>query len=305
MTLQVSLLYYTQNYLYFQELNKLNQISSPHYTQRRAFGIYCRPDSPDADSALEKAKNFLGVHNIDTITLKDILNGQNAEVMLAFGGDGSLLHAARLVAQKQIPVLGVNFGRIGYLCSVSSEQLEGTLYRLINKNYDLEDHTMLSCQVYEQDQIVWESQALNEVLIGGCNRTVCLEVFIDGVKFAVIRGDGLILSTKTGSTAYSFSAGGPVLLVDNVLCLVASNAVFSSSIRSLVLSADTVVRIKNLTFPAKPYVVADGQIDCTINKDTIVELKKSELKSKFITFGNTSPIQDLHRSFQELMMRAF
>ncbi|MGM9998329.1 MAG: NAD(+)/NADH kinase [Candidatus Bruticola sp.] len=283
----------------------MNQISSQHCLQRRAFGIYCRPDSPDAYSALQRAKQFLSGHNIDTISLEDILNGQQAEVMLAFGGDGSLLHAARLVAQKQIPVLGVNFGRIGYLCAVNSEHLENTLSRLIKKEYTLEERLMLSCQVYEQDQLIWEAQALNEVLVGGCNRTVCLEVFIDGVKFAVIRGDGLILSTKTGSTAYSFSAGGPVLLVDSVLCLVASNAVFSSSIRSLVLSADTVVRIKNLTFPAKPYVVADGQTDCTINKDTIVELKKSDLKSKFITLGDTSPIQDLHRSFQELMMRSF
>ena len=124
------------------------------------------------------------------------------------------------------------------------------------------------------------------------------------MKFATVRGDGLILATKTGSTAYSFSAGGPVLLIDNALCLVASNAVFSSSIRSLVLSADTTVTIKNLTYPAKPYVVADGQKDCTINKNAIVELKKSNLKSNFIAFGNTSPIQDLQRGFQELMMRS-
>lgn len=276
-----------------------------NFVTRRAFGIYCRPDCPKADQALEKARHFLKAHHIDIITLEDILNGQPAEAVLTFGGDGSLLHAARLVAQENIPVLGVNFGRIGYLCTVNSEHLENTLERLVNKDYHLEQHTMLSCQVYENNQLIWSSQALNEVLVGGCNRTVCLEVIIDGVKFATVRGDGLILATKTGSTAYSFSAGGPVLLVDNALCLVASNAVFSSSIRSLVLSTETTVIIKNLTSPAKPYVVADGQKDCTINKDAIVELKKSDLKSSFIIFGNTSPIQDLHRGFQELMMRSF
>lgn len=282
----------------------MNQINAENRTVRRAFGIYCRPDCPKADKALEKSKHFLQVHNIDIVTLEDIENGYPAEAVLAFGGDGSLLHAARLVAQQHIPVLGVNFGRIGYLCTVNSEHLELTLKRLVNKDYHLEQHTMLSCQVYENDQLIWSSQALNEVLVGGCNRTVCLEVTIDGVKFATVRGDGLILATKTGSTGYSFSAGGPVLLIDNALCLVASNAVFSSSIRSLVLSADTTVTIKNLTYPAKPYVVADGQKDCTINKNAIVELKKSNLKSNFIAFSNTSPIQDLHRGFQELMMRS-
>lgn len=282
----------------------MNQVNTENSITRRAFGIYCRPDCPKADQALEKSKHFLQNHNIDIITLEDILNGYPAEAVLAFGGDGSLLHAARLVAQQRIPVLGVNFGRIGYLCTVNSEHLEKTLTHLVNKDYHLEQHTMLSCRVYEDNQLIWSSQALNEVLVGGCNRTVCLEVTIDGVKFATVRGDGLILATKTGSTAYSFSAGGPVLLVDDVLCLVASNAVFSSSIRSLVLSANTTVTIKNLTYPAKPYVVADGQKDCTINKDAIVELKKSDLKSNFITFGNTSPIQDLHRGFQELMMRS-
>ncbi len=283
----------------------MSQRNTENCTNHRAFGIYCRPDCPKADQALEKSKHFLQAHHIEIITLEDILNGYPAEAVLTFGGDGSLLHAARLVAQQRIPVLGVNFGRIGYLCTVNSEHLEHTLKRLVNKDYRLEQHTMLSCQVYENDQLIWSSQALNEVLIGGCNRTVCLEVIIDGVKFATVRGDGLILATKTGSTAYSFSAGGPVLLVDNVLCLVASNAVFSSSIRSLVLSAGTTVTIKNLTYPAKPYVVADGQIDCTINENAIVELKKSDLKSNFITFGDTSPIQDLHRGFQELMMRSF
>ena len=235
--------------------------------------------------------------------LNEVGAGREADLVIAFGGDGSLLHAARSLAPHGVPVLGVNFGRIGYLCTVNAQHLEPALEDLLRGRYRLERRNMIQCQVWQEGQLLWQAQALNEVLVGGCNRTVSLEVHIDDVPFGAIRGDGLILATKTGSTAYSFSAGGPVLMIEDALCLVASNAVFSSSIRSLVLPIETHLRLRNLTSGAQPFVVADGQNDLAIAANAEVLLGRSPYRASFIELGHSSPYSDLHRSFQELMVR--
>lgn len=304
-------------------VNLLRLFFNKMANEQRVFGFYCRPDSAKAETAAEKACKFFEARGIRTVNLANLWNVDDdpatnsywripngtkslpqLEAALALGGDGSFLHIARLMAPYKVPVLGINFGHVGYLCAVSSDNLEQTLELIINRRYHVEERTMIDCQVFKGTQAAWHIQALNEILVGGCNRTVSLEVSVDGANFGTIRGDGLILATKTGSTAYSFSAGGPILLLDNAFCLVASNAVFASSIRSLVLPSSSTVRICNLTHPARPYVVADGQQDCTLQKGDIVELKESPLKARFIEFKDDPPIQNLRRSFKEKMAAA-
>lgn len=271
---------------------------------KRTFGIYFRPSSEKARNAASDIADFLRQNNADTISLEEISAGRSAEAIISLGGDGTMLHAARMAAPLDIPVLGINFGHIGYLCATTSGHINEAIQALISGRFKTSSHNMIRCRVFDGGQPVWENHALNEFLIGGCNRTVTLEISIDGTKFCTMRGDGIIMSTKTGSTAYSFSAGGPVLLIEDAFCLVASNAVFSSSIHSLVLPSASVVRIKNLTEASKPFAVADGQNDFVLGRGMEAELGLSEHKARLIELReNNSPIMELHRSFRDTLMR--
>lgn len=269
----------------------------------RIFGLHCRRADPKAKEALEHARRIIEQNGVKTAALEEIsLLPDRAEAVLVFGGDGTVLHTARLMAPLAIPVLGVNFGHVGYLCSIAAAELDGALKRLIEGRYALERRNMLQGSVIRDGRRIWQAEALNDFLVGGSNRTVTLEIFIDGSKLGVIRGDGVILATKTGSTAYAFSAGGPVMLTDNALCLVASNAVFSS-IRSLVLPDSSVIEVRNLSEQVNPYVVADGQNDCILSADMTLELKKAQNQALFIKPAERSDVENLYRSFKELMIK--
>lgn len=269
-------------------------------TQR--FGLHTRRTDRTAQDAMVRARQALTAGGATVLGLQPILDGERVDALLSFGGDGSLLHAARLMAPLGIPVLGVNYGRVGYLCAVDERGLDEALQRLVAGSYGLDRRSMVRCRVFHDGELVWQADALNEFFVGGSNRTLILEITIDGETFGTIRGDGVILATRTGSTAYAFSAGGSVLLVD-ALILVASNAVFSSAIRSVVLPTSSVVRIRNRTLVARPYVIADGQKDYQINQDTEVEISLSPTPALLVDLGLKSDVQTLHQGFHEMMVR--
>lgn len=264
----------------------------------RRFGLHARPDLEEARAATERARRYLEAAGAQALGLDQVLAGQRVEALLSFGGDGTLLHTARLMAPLGIPVLGINFGRVGYLCEVSEERLEDALDRLLARNYSLDQRSMVRGRVFRGADETWWSDALNEILIGGTNRTLTLDVTIDGHFFGTIRGDGIIVATRTGSTAYAFSAGGSILLLE-AMVLVASNALFASSIRSLVLPLGSTVRICNRTRVARPYVIADGQHDHTIDEDQHVDISRSPLSASLVNLGLISPVEKLGQGFYE------
>ncbi|PYV20012.1 MAG: NAD(+) kinase [Acidobacteria bacterium] len=136
-----------------------------------------------------------------------------AEAVAVFGGDGTLLYAARLVAGSTTPILGINLGSLGFLTEVKLEDTRTALEALLSGRYALEERMLLDVDVLRGDRPVDRFRALNDVVInkGALARIIEMEVTVDGQLVAVFRADGLILSTPTGSTAYSLSAGGPVL----------------------------------------------------------------------------------------------
>ncbi len=273
-------------------------------TEQRTIGMLYRPGNKRAIQAMKEAEKLLTQGGIEAVDIEAIKNGKKAEAIMVFGGDGTLLQAARIAAPLGIPVMGVNFGRVGYLCAVNDRQLDEAVEKIISKDYKIDKHTRLKGRVCSKDgKCIWKANALNEFLIGGSNRTVELDVRINGETYAAVRGDGVIVCTKTGSTAYAFSAGGPVLLTD-ALCLVASNAVFSTAIRSLVLPRESRIEISNKTARNNnPYVVADGQKDVILELGAKLELSVSETPALLINLGIRSEVETLHRGFLEQMIR--
>ena len=244
-------------------------------------GITFRENHEGAAQAAQRAKEKVESLGGKAFMLEEVMDGEKVDCLLALGGDGTLLHAARLMATDQVPVMGVNCGRVGYLCTVSEEQMERALECLFEGTYIVEERAMIRASVFNRREEVWRVDALNEVLIGGSNRTLTLEIEINGERIGQVIGDGVILATRTGSTAYAMSAGGPVVLLESLI-LVTANAISSALLAPTVLPLDTKVSIHNRTKVTRPYVIADGQKDYQILDGTVIELVRSPLSVRLI-----------------------
>ena len=272
-------------------------MAEPTNTPKR-IGITTRDNHPGAQDAAEYSREFLTKSGSEVFPLEAVIGGEPADMVLAFGGDGTLLHASRLMAPKHIPVLGVNFGRVGYLCAITGQQLPATLESVVAGDYTIDERSMIRARVFNRHEEVWQVDALNEVLVGGSNRTLSLDVSIGGEPIGTIVGDGVILATRTGSTAYAMSAGGPVVLLES-LVLVTSNAISSALLAPTVLPEDITVSITNRTKVTRPYVIADGQKDYQILDGTIIELARSPLRVRLVDPKVVSPYAKLTKKFAE------
>lgn len=246
-----------------------------HPKKIKRIGITAREKHPGAREAAERAMEKFRSLGGEAYPMEEALDGAHEiDCLLALGGDGTLLHAARLMSHHNVPVLGVNFGRVGYLCTISAQQLDRALELLVEGHYSTDERSMLRASVYNRREEVWRVDALNEVLIGGSNRTLTLELEINGEPIGEVVGDGIIAATRTGSTAYAMSCGGPVVLLESIV-LVGSNSISSALLAPTVLPMDTKISIHNRTKVTRPYVIADGQKDYQILDGTMIELVRS------------------------------
>jgi NAD+ kinase len=142
----------------------------------------------------------------------DVL-GERADLVIVLGGDGTMLNAARLMAEYEVPVVGVNQGRVGFMTDISREQMLEGVADIIEGKYTREDRVLLDAEVWRSGERVFHSRAFNDVAIskGDLGRMIELEVKVDGGFLYVLRADGMIVATPTGSTAYALSANGPIL----------------------------------------------------------------------------------------------
>ncbi len=152
---------------------------------------------------------YAGIDTYETVAL-DQLNG-NVELVIVMGGDGTMLSVARALISSDIPLVGINRGRFGFLTDLRAEEMLQSIDAILSGSYQKEDRMMLSASVYRNDRVILENHAFNDIVIKSGLRLIELEVVIDGNFVHKQRSDGLIVSTPTGTTAYSLSAGGPIL----------------------------------------------------------------------------------------------
>jgi NAD+ kinase len=186
----------------------------------------------------------------------------NLDLIVTFGGDGTILRAARMAVPQGTPILSVNMGRFGFLAETQPDEVEDLLPTILSGEYWLEERIMLHAELHRGDEQRASYEALNDVVVGHVvmSRVVRLEAFVDGEHLAHYVADGLIIATPTGSTAYSLAAGGPILhpqLTDLLLTPIAAHRALE---RSIVLPARSVIEIRLSTeYPA--VLTIDGQID--------------------------------------------
>ena len=210
---------------------------------------------------------------------------ENTDCAIVLGGDGTLLHAAQDLAEKGIPILGVNLGTLGFLSETEVSGLREAIRCLSFDEYMVEEHIMLKAQA--GDEI---THVLNDAVISrsGFSRLIRLQLYINGVPLQVYTGDGLLVSTPTGSTAYNLSAGGPVVAPDVEMFVITPICPHSLSERSLVISANDRIEIEVVrsrkTQEEEAIATTDGQYFANLQVGDHIVLTRSELSAKLIRF---------------------
>ncbi|MBI5555491.1 MAG: NAD(+)/NADH kinase [Elusimicrobia bacterium] len=207
------------------------------------------------------------------------------DLVVALGGDGTLLRVARAVAGCNVPVLGVNLGGLGFLTEVTLQEVYKTLDKILPGHISVEKRMMLRTEVWRDKKKVGESLALNDVVVNASKeaRVVSLDLAIDNKPVANYLADGLIVSTPTGSTAYTLSAGGPIVYPDLELIIVAPICPHMLTLRPLIVSAEKNISIIMKTDHQVGNVTMDGQVGIPIKLNDLVVVKKAEEKLLLIT----------------------
>lgn len=262
--------------------------------------ICSRTDRPAAIAAAADAAKRLRARGedvvevaLDTPTLPESVSG--ARVVCIFGGDGTMLRAARQIAPLSIPLLGVNLGRLGFLTGTSVEAFDATIAEVLAGQFSCEDRTIVAATVTRAGAAVYEGRALNDVVVarGEQVRAIHVDVRIDAEPFTRYWADGIVVATATGSTAYAMSVGGPLMLPtarDLVIVPIAPHLSFGNAV---VLDPDQHVSLVVLDEPAR--ISVDGQEERDLRAGDQIEVRRSEVAACFVRTSTMPPFLRLLR----------
>ena len=210
------------------------------------------------------------------------------DLLIVLGGDGTLLGIARDInGRYDVPILGVNIGNLGFLSSIEIQDFGEALNKIKNGHYTIQNRILLECTMlnYENNE---KGKALNDVVIarGTLSRMVKFEVFIDNKLYYRFKGDGIIIATPTGSTGYSFSAGGPFIYPDVDVITLTPICPQTRGMQPIVLKSSSEILIKAENYNGEIYLTFDGQEAKQINDNTSIIIKKSDYLAKIMLFDN-------------------
>lgn len=224
------------------------------------------------------------------------------DAMVTLGGDGTLLRGARSLAGKPIPILGVNLGRVGFLTACTRLELDSGLTRLATGDYSVEQRLVLGCEIVGADGSRFPlPSALNDVAVhkAGVARMIQLAVKVDGQDVGPYSADGLVVATPTGSTAYSLSAGGPIIAPGVEALVITPICAHTLSVRPVVISSRYRVRIEPVRGWTDDLLISvDGQQAMTLGADDAVELARSPGGVFLVRFGPRSYFSRLRESLR-------
>ncbi len=239
-----------------------------------------------------KKENRPGSHYTDSSMVPD-----NTDCIITLGGDGTLIQAARDLAGRNIPILGINRGTLGYLTQIShSEEMDQALSALISGDYKLEERMMLGGTILRGGEPIFHDIALNEIVIirNEHLKVLKFKVYVNGEYFNEYRADGLIAATPTGSTAYNLSAGGPILVPDSKMVALTPICSHVLGTRSIVLSSDDCIRVEMLwQDEICQAAVFDGDTQTKLYPGDIIEIGRSEIKTILVKLKNISFLDNL------------
>lgn len=242
----------------------------------------------------------LGIKGIVTVSKDDFI--KKAECVIVLGGDGTILNVARMVFKHNIPILGINMGNLGFLAEIDKNNLEASIEKFLKGNYKLEKRNMIYASVERNGQIIGKCNALNEITISCAKykRMIELDIFIDNIKVDSYWADGVIASTPTGSTAYSLSAGGPVVDPSLGVTVLTPICPHTFSSRSIIMPMDKQLKIMIKGKPKRASVLTiDGQDGYELQYGDTIRLSKSYYNVTFIKINNRSFYTVLKKKMNE------
>jgi NAD+ kinase len=256
--------------------------------------IVAHPNIVGAPEEALKAQASLNMAGIETEIwasmsddhLRRRLGAGEFDLLMALGGDGTMLRAGHLCGPVGVPVLGVNLGRFGFLAEVKRGEWASILPELVAGRYRLEDRMMLCVEHHRGEQVLGRWEVLNEAVVcrGQFVRPVTLQASVDGYLLATYVADGLIAATPTGSTAYALAAGGPILPPELRNILIVPIAPHLSVDRAVVLSEGSSVSLSVQSDNA--VLSVDGQIPIGLAEDDRVDVRAGEFSAQFVRFGD-------------------
>ena len=276
----------------------------------RRIGFAYNPTNEAADELRERAEGWCRMHGIDHWAAQaqdfEALCRELAtsDALVVLGGDGTLLRAARAVIQVDVPLLGVNLGKVGFLSKVEAIDLEATLAKIVAGEFTIDPRMALEARLLTAGSTEGAAvhHALNDIVIarGALARVTRLDVSIGPTHVATFIADGLVVASPTGSTGYSFSAGGPIVAPDSRNLIVTPIAAYLSTVRSVVVGPDQVIRC-TVQDAVEAIVSIDGREDVPVRVGDVVEVRALERPVRLVAPAGSQPFWDLFRQKVELL----
>jgi NAD+ kinase len=237
--------------------------------------IVTKPHQPDVAKVAADLAVWFGNRGIQASM--DPASAEDADLCVVVGGDGTLLAAARLMRDRQVPILAINYGGLGFLTEVTREEMYPALENLLAGKTVTNSRMMIDVAVHRGGKLLETYQALNDAVIhkGTLARIIELEACVDGLYVSKFRSDGLILSTPTGSTAYNVSAGGPIVYPTMAAIIMTPISSHTLTNRPLVLPSESRVEVTLRSVPDDVYVTVDGQVGTKLDSGDSIHVKKS------------------------------
>ncbi len=279
----------------------------------RRVGLVANPQKPDAARLVRRAtKVLLGLGLTATCepSTADLIGGElpastsleqlarTSDLLLVFGGDGTMLRIAREVAGLPVPLLGINAGHLGFLTAVPSHRLAESLKKIPEGKFVIEERSLLEAVIQRGDERTTRI-ALNDLVLGRglTSRLIEIEVRVDGELLTSYRCDGFIASSPTGSTAYSLAAGGAIVSPDADVLTLTPICPHTLSIRPLVIGLDSTVQVKLLSTRFVASLAADGQQQTDIGTGDTVTIRRSPRTIRLLRLDGTSFFSTLRQKF--------
>lgn len=220
----------------------------------------------------------------------------DVDCIIVLGGDGTLIQASRDLNKKNIPMLGVNIGTLGFLTDVDKDNIYTALSSIIKKDYEIDSRMMLHGTVYRNGEMIYDNTALNDIVINRCGtlKVIDFDIYVNGEYLNAYSADGVIIATATGSTAYSLSAGGPIVQPNAEIMMITPICPHTLNKRSIILSDDDTIEIvmsDNKGLKEERVASFDGELFCKMVTGDKIVIRRAETKADFIKTNKLSFLQ--------------
>jgi NAD+ kinase len=266
-------------------------------TAIKRIGIFVKPHQPDALETLCRVTEWLSKKGIQLVGTPEIEHEQvehqtgcsmavvneedvaaGVDLILVLGGDGTMIATARMIGDSEVPVIGVNYGGLGYLAEFPIEELFAALESILAGQYKVQKRVMMAVELWRGPELITRNRVLNDVVVNksALARIIEIEAYLDAQFVNLFRADGLIVATPTGSTAYNLSAGGPVIYPSMNAVVITPICPFTLSNRPLVVPDESTIEVRLMTDKEDVSLTLDGQVGFPLKAFDRIVIRKSK-----------------------------